>query len=113
MTTDPFLAPDPPTGPEASWSRPSFADRTFRTVMRGWDPKEVRAYLEELDRLRDLGYPEDAQEELAAAYDVYEARFTEWRDDPSLVAEGAADPEVVAAGETLADYGLPACGADL
>lgn len=69
--------------------------------------------LEELDRLRDLGYPEDAREELAAAYDVYEARFTEWRDDPSLVEQGAADPEVIAAGETLADYGLPACGADL
>ena len=69
--------------------------------------------LEEIDRLRDLGYPEDAQAELSQAYDVYESRFTQWRDDPGLVAEGAADPEVVAAGETLADYGLPACGADL
>ena len=69
--------------------------------------------LEEIDRLRDLGYPEGDRDELSQAYDVYEARFTQWRDDPSLVEQGAADPEVIAAGETLADYGLPACGADL
>ena len=69
--------------------------------------------LEEIDRLRDLGYPEDARDQLSQAYDVYETRFAQWRDDPSLVEQGASDPEVIAAGETLADYGLPACGADL
>ena len=65
MTTDPFLAPDPPTDLETSWSRPSFADRTFRTVMRGWDPKEVRAYLEELDRLHGQRAPGDVEREAA------------------------------------------------
>lgn len=41
--------------------RPAIAERTFRTVLRGYDPKEVREYLEMLDRSAVMGGDAEAR----------------------------------------------------
>lgn len=48
--------------PDVAGPRPAIADRTFRTVLRGYDPKEVRDYLEMLDRTAALGVDAEAQQ---------------------------------------------------
>ncbi|MFN8018602.1 MAG: hypothetical protein U0P45_10810 [Acidimicrobiales bacterium] len=69
--------------------------------------------LDEIQTLRDIGFPAGDDGLLDKAFGVYEDRFAKWQDDPSAAATGASDKELIAAGKVLESYGLPACGADL
>ena len=83
------------------------------------DPQALSKYivqastevLDEIQTLRDIGFPAGDDNLLDQALSVYEDRFTKWQDDPSASAAGASDKELVAAGKVLEGYGLPACGA--
>lgn len=66
--------------------------------------------LDAVDALRDLGLPEADAEELDAALDVYEERFTAYEEDPSSVNLSAADDDLRDAAAYMAGYGLAACG---
>jgi len=66
-------------------------------------------FLDELEALRELGYPAGSEERLKNAYDVLEQRFTRWQADPSLATEGKADTELNSATQTLKDLGLTVC----
>ena len=69
--------------------------------------------LDEIDQIRDLGFPEDGARTLDEAFRVYESRFSTWQEDPSQIGQAAGDKQLEAAGKALQEYGLDACGANV
>ncbi|QXC61809.1 hypothetical protein KSP35_02940 [Aquihabitans sp. G128] len=85
-------------------------DGTDQKALEAFYVKAATASLEQISKVRDLGFPKGDEDRLDKDLSASEAAFEKVKADPSKTEELAADKDIKAASEDLKKYGLKECG---
>ena len=90
--------------------RQTQVDQTDADALQAYVVFVAEQVLLAVEDLRALGLPDADADELEAALDTYEDRFTAFKEDPESVSATSGDEELRDAAAYMAGYGLAACG---
>ena len=84
-------------------------DRSDQASVDEFVTYAAESTLDQIAKVRDLGFPEGDEQELDEAFTVYETQFEALAKDPSKINDGA-DPAAKEAQATMKAYGFEECG---